>query len=105
MVNLASLAEPGWAGSSLLRLSTLLAQSAEKPPILQMPSQHRAKAIALVCLFIFIGAGLVALAWVGARITRRYMNRTARSTVKKPATPRDDDWSDVPLDQQPELDE
>ena len=60
--------------------------------------RRTARIIAVAYLVIFLGAVLVLLAWWGARVTRRYMNRepVARSrNVPRPL--REDDWADKPL--------
>ena len=103
MVNYGLLAQTLWQDAPLLQLSLLLAESATKPPILQMSSENRFRALALVALLLVLGLVLIALTWLGARFTRRYMNRDSRATVLEDSRPRQDDWTDLPLDHEPRI--
>ena len=73
----------------------LLAQDKSQSALQRMEPAQRAKVLAAFAGFIILGFGLVALAWLGARVTRRYMNQ-------EPLRRRDpirtqDDWASKPL--------
>jgi hypothetical protein len=70
------------------------------PSLLQrLDGGRRARVLAALAGLIILGFGLVLLAWLGARATRRYMNREPTLVQKPPSdTPvREKDWADKPL--------
>jgi len=72
----------------------LLAQ--EKAPLIKRLSpEQKVKLLAALAGFVILGCGMVALIWLGARVTRRYMNQEPLHRLD-PAH-RQDDWTDVPL--------
>ena len=61
---------------------------------------RRAKVLAALAGLIILGFGLVMLAWLGARATRRYMRREPMLFQKPPQhTPASEkDWAEKPLE-------
>ena len=80
-------------------LSWLLAaeSNAVKPAILRMEGATRAKVLAVLAGLVILGIAMCILAWMGARMTRRYMNRGDDGVVGRDSTPRQDDWAEKPL--------
>jgi hypothetical protein len=85
-----------WLPHLILADVCLLAQTKKPATALEkMDEKQRAKVLAALAAFVILGFGLMALAWLGARVTRRYMNQ-------EPLRRRDpahvqDDWSAKPL--------
>jgi hypothetical protein len=77
---------------SLLKL--VLAQGQPQTPLSRLDPQTRVKLLAALAGLIILGFGMVALAWLGARVTRRYMNQGDRPS-RRPLD--DDDWARKPL--------
>lgn len=76
----------------------LWAQSeAAKPAILRMSDPTRAKVLAVLAGLVILGLGMILLAWLGARMTRRYMNRGADTSTITNSSPSVDDWAEKPL--------
>lgn len=83
---------------AILIETCLLAQQAAderalspQPLLLRLDGATRAKVLAALAALIMLGFLLIALAWLGARMTRRYMG-----SKKKPgptALPSDEEWS------------
>src|SRR5687767_10872944 len=55
-----------------------------KPVLEQLEPARHAKVLAAIAGLIILGFGLVLLAWLGARATRRYMNREPVLREKPP---------------------
>jgi hypothetical protein len=74
-------------------------EAGPKTPIQRMEPAQRAKVLAALAALVMLGFLLVFLAWLGAKATRRYMNREPNLIEKPPpATPvREKDWADKPL--------
>jgi hypothetical protein len=75
--------------------ASLLADGPPQSALRRMDPQTRTKVLAALAGFVILGFGLVLLAWLGARVTRRYMNQ-------EPLRRRDpahfqDDWASRPL--------
>lgn len=70
-----------------------------KPVLERLDPARRAKVLAAIAGLVILGLGLMALAWLGAKATRRYMNREPVLREKPPAgTPvREKDWTEKPL--------
>ena len=70
-----------------------------EPVLEQLDPARRAKVLAAIAGLIILGLGMMLLAWLGAKATRRYMNREPLIKHKPPAgTPvREKDWADKPL--------
>jgi hypothetical protein len=81
-------------GASSALVCQLLAQDKPQTPLSRLDPQTRAKVLAALAGLIILGFGMVALAWLGARVTRRYMNQTP---PRKERTPGEDDWAQKPL--------
>jgi hypothetical protein len=78
----------------VLLASPLLAQ--EKLPLIKrLDGPMRAKVLAALAGLVILGFGMVILAWLGARFTRRYMRRT--SYFRPTPRPQSSDWSPQPL--------
>lgn len=71
-----------------------------KAALERLEPERRAKVLAALAGLIILGFGLVMLAWLGARATRRYMRREPLLFQKPPqGTPvREKDWAEKPLD-------
>ena len=75
---------------------SLFAQHAE-PVIKRLEPATRAKVLATLAGLIILGIAMMALAWLGAKATRRYMSSgKQRSRTSPHLDP--DDWSKKPLD-------
>ena len=73
----------------------LLAQEKSQSALQRMDPQTRAKVLAAFAGFVILGMGLMALAWIGARVTRRYMNQGP--TRRRDSAHFQDDWATKPL--------
>lgn len=71
-----------------------------KSALERLEPERRVKVLAALAGLIILGFGLVMLAWLGARATRRYMRREPLLFQKPPqGTPvREKDWAEKPLD-------
>jgi hypothetical protein len=68
----------------------------EKLPVIRrMDGPTRAKVLAALAALIILGFGMVLLAWLGARVTRRYMKGT--SYLRPTPRPDKSDWTPQPL--------
>ena len=77
---------------SLLISLLLLAQEVpQKPLIMRLDGATRAKVLAALAGLIILGFLLVALTWLGARWTRRYMGPKLKPTVDGLAS--DAEWA------------
>lgn len=72
-----------------------------KPAILRMSGETRARVLAVLAGLIILGLGMILLTWLGARMTRRYMNRGAGSGVRSDTAPTGDEWAKKPLSGEP----
>lgn len=82
-----------WFAHPLFADVWFLAQEKSQSVLQRMRPEQRAKVLAAFAAFVILFFGLIALAWLGARVTRRYMNQ-------EPLRLRDplrDDWADKPL--------
>ncbi len=73
---------------------------AEPNPVWQrLDPLQKAKVLAALAGFVILGIALMFLAWLGAKATRRYMNREPRLLKPPPpGTPiREKDWAEKPL--------
>jgi hypothetical protein len=85
----------GFINHPLLAVAWLLAQEKTQSALQRMSPQQRAKVLAAFAAFLILGFGMVALAWVGARVTRRYMNQGPLRRLDP--TLMQDDWASKPL--------
>ncbi len=75
----------------------VLAQDlAKQPLLLRLDGAKRAKVLAALAGLVILGFLLVTLAWLGGRMTRRYMNAGVK--LKPTAPPTDDEWTRPPPD-------
>jgi hypothetical protein len=82
--------------SLLLMLSQSLAVAEEATPLIKrLDGPTRAKVLAALAGLIILGFAMVALTWLGARVTRRYMMGT--SYLRPTPRPDRSDWSPQPL--------
>ena len=64
----------------------------------KLDKKSRAKTLSALAALVILGLGMVALAWLGARVTRRYMNPTPFDHERlKSSAPPADDWAKKPL--------
>ncbi len=77
----------------------LLAEQSQKPPILQMQGATRAKVLAALAALVILGLALMALTWLGARMTRRYMNHGQDTRVAGKTDLHKDAWAKKPLNE------
>lgn len=86
----------------MLAPQTLLANAPppSKAVIERLDPARRAQVLAALAGLLILGFGLVMLAWLGARATRRYMRREPLLFKKPPAgtAVREKDWAEKPLD-------
>ena len=76
------------------------ADAEPEPPVWQrLESLQKAKVLAALAAFVILGIALMFLAWLGAKATRRYMNREPTLFEQPPkGTPiREKDWAEKPL--------
>lgn len=89
------------AASALLVVVVCCGANTEEPsPVWErLAPTQRAKVLAALAAFVILGLALMFLAWLGAKATRRYMNREAMVRKRPPvATPlREKDWANKPL--------
>lgn len=81
-----------------------LAWFAEKDPqplIRRLDPALRAKVLAALAGLVILGFALCFFAWLGARATRRYMNRPPRLLRQPQPAPSPDDWATKSLVQGP----
>ena len=68
----------------------------EKLPLIQrLDGGTRAKVLAALAALVILGFAMVALTWLAARVTRRYMKGT--SYLRPTPRPDTSDWSPQPL--------
>ena len=106
MVTSASLIQRGlvWLAAWLTILAPAAAAWADEPVagIRKLDRATQAKVLAALAGLIILGFGMIALVWLGARMTQRYRNS---STYFRP-TPRpgEHDWAAKPLSDKPDAD-
>lgn len=81
-------------GASAPLTVLLLAQQQPKSPLKQLDAPVRAKIIAAFAVLLILGFGLMFLAWLGARATRRYMNAPPRRRLHEHDQ---EDWARKPI--------
>jgi len=69
------------------------------PLILRLDGATRAKVLAALAGLIILGFLMIALTWLGARMTRRYMGPKLKPLASAPA--RDDEWTRPPEEGKP----
>ena len=73
-----------------------IADAQQKQPLIKkLDGPTRAKVLAALAGLVILGFAMVALAWLGARVTRRYMKGT--SYLRPTPRPERSDWSPQPL--------
>lgn len=84
---------------SLASVAVWMAQTqAEQPLILRLEPKDRVKVLLALTSVIILGLALIAFAWWGARVARRYMNSaTLARRQRRTTTIRQDDWATKPL--------
>lgn len=65
------------------------------PPLKRLPPEKRIPVLAALAGLIILGFGMVALIWLGARVTQRYRNGT--SYFQPTPRPGEHDWAAKPL--------
>lgn len=65
------------------------------PPLKRLPPEKRIPVLAALAGLIILGLGMVALIWLGARVTQRYRNNT--SYFRPTPRPGEHDWAAKPL--------
>lgn len=65
------------------------------PLIKRLDGPRRAKVLAALAALVILGFAMVILAWLGARVTRRYMRST--SYLRPTPRPQHSDWTPQPL--------
>jgi hypothetical protein len=75
-----------------------LAAQTPQPPLLRLKPRDRARVLAALAGLVILGFALVALAWWGARYTRRYLKRPwPHSARHRSRTISEFDWAEKPL--------
>lgn len=72
------------------------AEPAAQPLIKRLDGPTRAKVLAALAGLIILGFGMVALIWLGARMTQRYRN--SKPYHRLTPRPGEHDWAKKPLD-------
>jgi hypothetical protein len=65
------------------------------PGLKKLDGPSRAKALAALAGLIILGFGMVALIWLGARVTQRYRN--SKPYFRPTPRPGEHDWAGKPL--------
>ena len=73
------------------------ADPATGPPIKRLDGPTKAKVLAALAGLIILGFGMVALIWLGARVTQRY--RKSTPFFRPTPRPGEHDWARKPLDE------
>lgn len=81
-----------------LPTGTAWADPAPQPLIKRLDGATRAKVLAALAGLIILGFGMVALIWLGARVTQRY--RQSQPYFRPTPRPGEHDWAKKPLDGQ-----
>lgn len=88
-----------WATAFLLLAlhdAAAWADVAPLPGIKRLDGATKAKVLATLAGLIILGLGMVALIWLGARVTQRY--RKSTSYFRPTPRPGEHDWARKPLD-------
>ena len=88
----------GWMAAWLALSFIPLAAWADPPAaqgIRRLPDEIRAKVLAALAGLIILGFGMVALIWLGARVTHRY--RHGKAYFRPTPRPGEHDWAGKPL--------
>lgn len=72
-------------------------QPPAQPLIERLDDLTRAKVLSALAALIILGLAMMVLAWLGARITRRYMNSPTRYQPPRRTNLDLDDWAHKPL--------
>ncbi len=80
----------------VLTTSAAWADPAAQPLIKRLDGARRAKVLAALAGLILLGFGMVALIWLGARVTQRY--RKSQPYFSPTPRPGEHDWAKKPLD-------
>lgn len=73
-----------------------------QPLLLRLKPQDRARVLAALAALVILGFALVALAWWGARYTRRYLKRPwPRNECRRTKAISEFDWAEKPLYEAP----
>ena len=78
-----------------LPTATSWADLAPPPLIKRLDGPTRAKVLAALAGLIILGFGMVALIWLGARVTQRYRN--SKSYHRPTPRPGEHDWAKKPM--------
>ena len=82
-----------WLATSLLLAAE---EQAPLPAIMRMDGAMRAKVLSALAGLILLGFLLIAMTWLGGRMTRRYMGPKLKPLASAPA--RDEEWARPPKD-------
>ncbi|MCI0360590.1 MAG: hypothetical protein L0211_19100 [Planctomycetaceae bacterium] len=85
-----------WA-AVVLPAAAAWADPAPQPLIKRLDGPTRAKVLAALAGLVILGFGMVALAWLGARMTQRYRN--SKPYHRPTPRPGEHDWAKKPLDE------
>ncbi len=73
-------------------LLLLAAEEQQKPLLFRLDGATRAMVLAALAALVILGFLMIALTWLGARMTRRYMGPSLKRS--KPTTlPSDEEWA------------
>jgi hypothetical protein len=72
-------------------------ESPARPLIQRLDEPTRAKVLSALAGLIILGLAMLALTWLGARVTRRYMNSATRYRPPRRTDADLDDWARKPL--------
>lgn len=87
-----------FASLTAIYILWLQAQEEAKIPLDRLDGPMRAKVLAALAGLVILGLGLMALTWLGARVTWRYMHpKSIKPVRRRPAAPAQDDWASKPL--------
>jgi hypothetical protein len=74
-------------------------EAADKPGLMRLDGATRAKVLAALAGLVMLGFLMVILAWLGGRVTRRYMGVGVK--LKPMALPGDEEWARPTREEEP----
>jgi len=90
-------ATTGWAPGSMHSAALPFAAMEQVTILEQLDPETRARLFSVFVGLVVAGIALMAFAWLGARIVRRYAGMTSSESSRSKPMSADDDWWQKPL--------